>query len=451
MFSRIAKLFQGSAQAKLLSGAALAGILTMGVKGVGFLKELFVAYRFGTSDELDAYLVALLVPSLVAVALGGALRDGLIPGYSRERRRSEAAADGLVSNVLWVGAGALLGVALLLLLFDGPLMRMLASGFPPEKQERCARLLILLLPYVVFLGIATVLKGYLQANGRFVLSSAAPALLPVGTIVLLVALSGAPNGAWLSLGSGLGSLAVLAVLYAAACRLRNRSLLRKPGWGSPTRTVLWASLPLLAGTAVMEGFYFIDITMAAFLPAGSVATLSYGERICQVFSVAGFAMVQALFPHISDLAAAEDWTHFRRKVKRYVLLLAAGCLPLVLVLWFGSGFLVKILFERGEFDAEDTAQVSAVVRFAALQIPGYVLGALASRTVMALGANRFVLFTALAGLVANVFFNYWFMGIFGVPGIALSTAMVNAFMGGLLFLVAVRRVRILSGTTTAEK
>lgn len=441
MIEKVTQLLKGNAQAKLLSGAALAGLLTMGVKGVGFFKELFVAYRFGTSDELDAYLVALLVPALVAVSLGEALRNGMIPVYSIERRRLGEGADGLVSNLLWVGAGALLGVSLLLLLFGGLLKSGLASGFPPEKQARSVALLHLLLPYVLFFGVATVLKGYLQANGRFLLSSAAPALLPGGTILLLAVLPGPPNGAWLSLGTCLGSFATLALLYAAARRVRDRPLLRRPGWDAPTRSALWSALPLLAGAAVMEGFYFIDIAMAALLPAGSVATLSYGERICLVFSLAGFAMVQALFPHVSDLAAAADWDAFTRTVRRYAAILALLCLPLALVLWFGSELVVRLLFQRGEFTAEDTEQVGAVVRFAALQIPGYVLGALASRTVMALRANRFVLFVSLAGLAANVLFNYLFMAIFGVSGIALSTAMVNATMTVLLFLAATWIVR----------
>lgn len=441
MIQKAIKFLRGNAQAKLLTGAAVAGVLTMAVKGVAFLKELFVAYRFGTSDELDAYLVALLVPSLVAVSLGEALRDGSIPVYSEQRHRLGAGADGLVSNVLWVAMGVSLVCALSLLLF-GPFLKMgLAGGFPPEKQARSVQLLHLLLPYVVFLCAATVLKAYLQANGRFVVSSAAPALLPAGTILLLATRSGPPNGAWLSLGTCLGSFATLALLYVAACRIHRRSLLRRPGWDAPTRSAVWSSVPLLAGGAVMEGFYFIDISMAALLPAGSVAALNYGERICQALSVAGFAMILALFPHVADLAAAGDWKAFTKAMRRYTAILSLICLPIVLALWFGAEPLVRLLFERGEFTGEDTSQVSAVVRFSALVIPGYVLSSLASRAVMALRANRYILFIAFAGLAANVYFNHLFMGIFGVPGIALSTAMVNAVMAALLYLAAALVVR----------
>lgn len=443
-FSHLSRRFSEVGAAGLLSGAALAGMMTLGVKAVAFLKELLVAYRFGTSDELDAYLVALLVPALFAMAAGEGLRDGTIPVYSEERRRRPEDADAVFSNVIWVAVGILLAFSMVALLLGGPLMDLLGHGFSPEKRARSVALFHLLLPYVIFLGVANLLKGFLQSHRRFFLSASLPALLPMGTLLLLLVLPGTPTGAWLSLGSGVGALAMVAGLFIAARAARGRWLLRAPGWDAATRTALRGALPLMAGVGLVEGFHFIDFTMAAHLPAGSVATLSYGERVCQVFTVAGMAMVQAVYPHLSDLAAAMDWEGFRSTLRRYVLLLGGLCLPLVAVLSLGAGPLVRLIFERGEFTPEDSDRVAAVMRFAALQVPAGILMALGARAVMSLHANRFVMLASLAGLGGNVVLNLVFMRLLGVPGIALSTALVNGLIALLLLIVANRRAKRLA-------
>jgi putative peptidoglycan lipid II flippase len=180
------------------------------------------------------------------------------------------------------------------------------------------------------------------------------------------------------------------------------------------------------------------------LPAGSVAVLTYGERICGVFCITGLAVAQALFPKVAELAAQKDWKQLSRMALGFSSLILAGSLPFVILFWFASEPIIRIVFERGEFTPADTKEVAEVLRFAGFQVPGSILVALGARLVMALRANHFVLVTAICGLAVNVGLNLVFMRWFGVKGIALSTAIVNAFSAAMFYIYAGLRLRRLA-------
>ena len=52
-----------STNRRIFGAAVVVGLMTVAVRGMGMLKELLVAWRFGRSDELEAFLLAFVVPS----------------------------------------------------------------------------------------------------------------------------------------------------------------------------------------------------------------------------------------------------------------------------------------------------------------------------------------------------------------------------------------------------
>ncbi len=61
----IPRWFAGSVNRRILAALLTVGGLSVVVKAAATFKELAVAYRFGTGDAVDAFLIAFLVPSLV--------------------------------------------------------------------------------------------------------------------------------------------------------------------------------------------------------------------------------------------------------------------------------------------------------------------------------------------------------------------------------------------------
>jgi hypothetical protein len=121
--------------------------------------------------------------------------------------------------------------------------------------------------------------------------------------------------------------------------------------------------------------------------------------------------------------------------------MSALALPAALLLSWLAPWVIALLFERGSFTAENTQRVSDVLRFAALQIPFYILGSLASRVVVAMQATRFIIVLASVAVVGNATFNWLLMQRYGAAGIALSTVLVQMISAAMSCMFVLRMIR----------
>ena len=63
----------------LVHSVAMISILTLISKGLGFLREIMIANRFGSGMETDTYFVAMTGTVIIMGTLGAALNTTLIP------------------------------------------------------------------------------------------------------------------------------------------------------------------------------------------------------------------------------------------------------------------------------------------------------------------------------------------------------------------------------------
>jgi putative peptidoglycan lipid II flippase len=109
-----------------LASAAMLGTATVLVKLIALAKDWMVARRFGAGDELDAYLIAFMIPSFGVAVLGHSFASAFVPTYVRLSEERPADARRLVSGALAAGLVVLLTVALLLAATSGWLLPLVA-------------------------------------------------------------------------------------------------------------------------------------------------------------------------------------------------------------------------------------------------------------------------------------------------------------------------------------
>jgi putative peptidoglycan lipid II flippase len=237
----------------------------------------------------------------------------------------------------------------------------------------------------------------------------------------------------MALGLVAGHVVEAVVLIGWLARSGFRLRLARPGLDPDSRFVLRQYLPMVGGSLLMVNAQVVDQAMAAMLPAGNVAALSYGNKIMAVpLNVAVTALGTALVPYLSVLVAKRDWSALRHTVARYLRLSFGTALLPTAALAFWAAPLVRLLFERGAFGPEDTRVVAGVQALASLQIPFYVAGILVVRAISSLSANQILIRGAVLNLAVNVAFNLLFMRWLGVAGIALSTSVM--YLGSFTFL-----------------
>jgi len=450
-FGAAAAAWRSASTNRRIFGAALVvGTMTVGVRVTGMLKELLVAWRFGRSDELEAFLLAYVVPSLAVSVIAGAFGPALIPTFVRVRdaRGLDAARRLYVGVATW--SLLLLAAATVLMLVAAPLyLPRLASGFGPEKLYLTTRLMYVMAPLILFSGLAAVSGAILNANESFALPALSP-LLPALGAGLGALVSGGSRGAYaMALGLVAGHVAEAVLLVGWLARSGVRLRLVRPELDPDARFVLRQYLPMVGGSLLMVNTQVVDQAMAAMLPAGSVAALSYGNKIMAVpLNVAVTALGTALVPFLSVQVAKREWGALQHTVSKYVRLSFGLALLPTAALAFWASPLVRVLFERGAFGPEDTRVVAGVQVLASLQIPFYLAGVLVVRAISALSANHFLLWGNVLNLVVNVAFNLLFMRFLGVAGIALSTSVMYLVSFAFLYFCYSRLLRSLRRRTT---
>jgi len=419
---------------KILSAAAIVGFFTILTQIGGFAKELTVAAWFGTGDALDAFLIALLVPTFVVNVLAGSLSASFLPTFIHVYKNQGLAGaqkvlTGVITGFLFFG----LILSVILIVFTPLYLPALCSGFSPEKLKLAQMILYALVPIILLKGLSTICAGVLNALDNFALAAILPILGPLAAIFFILTV-GASLGIYALvigtiLGFGLEAFFIGGAITKRKFYLRPRLIRLDPD----LRIVIGQFLPMIAGSIIMGSTDIVDKGMAAALTPGSVAALNYGNKIiAAVMTLATTAIGTAVLPYFARMVAKKDWKNIRRTLKFYLSIIFTIGIPAVILIYTFSDSIVNIIFQRGSFTTEDTAIVSPVQAYFAFQIPFYVAGIVVVRLISALRANHILMWGAAINLVVNIGFNVLFIHFLGLKGIALSTSFV--YLISFLFL-----------------
>lgn len=442
---------------RIFRAVLVVGAFTVLAKLATAGKDLLVARSFGRSDALDAFLIAYLVPSFVMSLLAGALVVAFVPKFVEARQKQGLdAAQRLLSSTLFFATIFLVVVAILLALLAPFYLPYLGSHFSTPKLHLTRQLSYVLLPFILFGSGTMFVSGVLNAGERFALAAATPLITPL-VILGFLELGPARWGPFsLAYGVSAGSL-LEALVVAQALRSQDlRFVLKWRGLDSNLRGVFSQFAPMLGGTFLMCSTGLVDQAMAAMLSPGSVAALSYGNKVvAALIGIGSVAVSTAILPYFAKMAANQDWYGCQNTLKRYVLLVVAVTVPLTGCLMAFSRPLVRVLFQRGAFGPTDTELVSWVQTCYCIQIPFYICGQLFVRFLSSIQRNDMLMYIAGVNLFLDIALNLVLMKTLGIAGIALSTSVVYAVSFVLVTSSSVRflarRTRWLSVSTKAEE
>ncbi|MFO0700470.1 MAG: lipid II flippase MurJ [Nitrospira sp.] len=436
-----------SVNTSIFAAMVTVGGSTVCVKLVAMAKDVVIAMQFGTSDALDAFLIAYLLPSFAINLIAGSLNAALIPTYIQvQTQEGTQAAQHLLSSVTAWTIGILLALSVLLVLIAPYLFPMMASGFTVEKLALVQSLFYMMLPTLVLTGIATVWRALLNACNRFALAAIVPVVTSLVTVLLVVGMAERWGSSTIALGLVVGALIETAVLGWGLSR-EGVSLL--PWWrgASPAvKQVLGQYVPMVAAAFLMGGTDLVSQSMAATLSPGSVSALSYGNKLANVMlGIGELAVSSAVFPHFSRMVAVRDWSGLRHTLLTYSRWLFIGTLPVVTALIYYSEPLIALAFQRGAFSAADTHLVGQIQTIYLLQVPLYIVKTLFVKQISAFKANHVFMWGNAINLTMSILLTYVLMQWFGVIGIAMATTLMYLISGVFLLWVSLRLMKVNAG------
>lgn len=424
------------------------GALTFLCKVVAAAKELVIAYRFGVSDALDAFLIAFVLPQFAIELIGGSLNGALIPTFIYVREHEgQVAAQRLLSGVMVASIVLALAGLVLLALLGSVILPLLASGFTPEKLALTQQLYFMLLPTMLFCGIATIWRAILNAGENFALGAISPIVTPFLTMCLLLGITDWDQIFVLTIATVVG-LALEAGLLG--WELRKRGFALMPWWygASPAiRQVLRQYIPAVAASFLMGSTTLVAQSVAAMLGSGSVSILAYASKATTLLlGIGSVAVSTAIMPHFSRLVAFGDSIGVRQTFKTYAQIIVLVTVPLTVILMYCSEPLVRLFLQRGAFTEGDTSLVGQVQAIYLMQVPLYILSTLCVRVISSFKASHLLLWGTIINLILSIVCNYLFAQWFQVAGIALAISLMY-LISTIYLLCAV--TRLTAGTLSA--
>lgn len=418
----------GDSNYRILRGIVLVFFFMVLGRLAGLLKEMVIAYRHGVSEVVDVYVFTFVVVSWIPVVFQSIGQSILVPLFRRldpEKRRI------FFSELLLVTILFGIGVCLFLFFCAGSIIQLLASGFSPETMDSATSFIRLISPSVVLLMIVTIFSAELLSREHHsnTLAEAAPALVLFVT-VLAWPLDRPPLEPF-AFGTLFGLVLHCLILVWISQPTLTKKLFSPDGHGGIWRELGAAMTVLGVGAIIMAVAKPLDQMVAARFGEGAVALLSYSMRTLALGIGLGMTMVsRALLPVLSDTSNSVT-TRFRITRQWTLYMLVIGVLG-VLAAWGVIPSLVQVVFERGAFTADNTVQVSNLVRYGLFQVPFILVGMVIVQLFTSLGEYRIVAISGIVGAIVKLVTIVPMASFLGLPGIMLSSAVM--YFGTFLYL-----------------
>jgi putative peptidoglycan lipid II flippase len=408
---------------------------------LGLAREIVVANYFGARGPINAFTVAFQIPNLVrALVADAALSSAFVPVFSELLEKGERArAWRVASTLFWLLLLGLTGVTALFVLAAPLLVPPMTDAY----DDLTVTLSQILFPIVALLGVSGIVVGILNSYEHFTIPALTPVfwnLAIIAGLVIGVPRADSPDAelyvyaAAILAGTVIQVLLPLPWLRGLDGRLRLAFDIRDPAVGQVIRLMgpVTLSLGLINVNAVIGTVFaakLIDPTISpnAIDKAFRVYMLPQG-----MFSV---AVATVLFPALSRLAARGDIGGFRDLVSTGLrqinfLLLPAAAASAVL-----AEPIIRLLYERGEFDPDETPVVAGALAAFSLGLAFNGMMLMLNRAFFSLQRPWWPTWVALGNLVLNVvlYFAFYRVGTWGIP-LAVSLANVAATIALVILL-----------------
>ena len=452
------RLVEDAARGRRLAVSTAIFSLATGLSRIlGLVREIVTSYFFGASGRINAFTVAFQLPNLVrALVADAAVSSAFVPVFSEllekgERKRAWRVASSLFWLLL-LGLGGLTALFIVL----APWV-MAPFGDPGGSRSLTIALSRILFPIVALLGVSGIVVGILNSYEHF----SVPALTPVfWNLAIIAGLAvGVPQAHSVDTKLYIYAFAVLAgtviqvLLPVPWLRGRDGRLELVLDWHDPAvRQVLRLFVPVTLGLGLINFNALVDTLFASRLLDPELAPTSIDKafRIYMLpqgmFSV---AVATVLFPSLSRLAARRDLDGFRHTVGLGLRQIAFMLVPASVVSAVLAEPIVRLLYQRGQFNASQTIVVSgALAAFSAgLMFNGAML--MLNRAFFSLQSNWVPTLVALGNLTLNAALDaaFYHLGIWGIP---LSTSVVNIAGTAVLIVLLRRRVHRIELRETAR-
>ncbi len=420
---------------------ALVGLLYIANRGLGLLRDVVIAGRFGTSPDLDAYYAAFRIPDfLFLVVASGAFGAAFIPIFvGFIGRGEEAQASRLASAMINLTMCALAVLSVIGFALARPLMtHVVAPGLSPDQQDLATSLTRLLLAQSIFLGLGGAAMGILNARSTFLAPALAPVTYNLGIIfgaIVLAPRFGVRGLAYGVVAGAVGHFLTQLPSLTRAIRYTPAALIGTLGIGEVAKLLV----PRMFGQAIFALNFIVVTSFASRLGEGRVSAFQFGYTLFLLpHGVFALSAATVLFPRLSQLAANRDWGGFREAYAGALRGVLFFLIPASAALVALHTAIPEAVFQLGAFTSKSTDLTGESLGALATALIAYGVVEIATRAFFALRDTRTPVIAGVVTIALNLPLSFLLSRAFGLGGLALSLS-VTTWLEMMILLIVLRR------------
>ena len=361
---------------KLFKNIFTVGFWTFISRILGMIRDVFLLSFIGVGPILDAFIVAFRLPNMFRRFFAeGAFSAAFVPMYSKRLHRREKAESFALEAMSGLTFVLLIGTGLGMVFMPG-LVWVTASGFiGDDRFELAVEYGQIMFPYILFVSLAALLSGALNARGRFAMAAAAPAFLNI-TVIAALSLAWVLKlqpAVFLVWSVPLAGILQLSLLWFGARQSGMMVKFVRPKLSKEMRHLIKVAFPAALANGVVQINLLVGTIVASFFP-GAVSWLYGADRLYQLpLGVVGIAVSIVLLPELSIRLQAGDRTGAQIAFSRASEISFSLSFPASVALFVIPTPLVSALFEHGATDRKDVEAISLACAIYGLGLPAFML------------------------------------------------------------------------------
>ncbi len=410
--------------------------LTLLSKGFGFVRDMIVAYFFGTGRVMDAFVSSQTPLNFTSSVIMGAVATVFIPLFIRTKKsKGEKESQHFSATTFYLSLTAISFFVAIMFAFPKDAVHLFFPGFSNVRLDLTAK-------FVRWMSLATLLTattGFLSALLRSEKKFLAYPMVGIGfdfVVIGLLFIFHKFGAASLAIAWTGGPLFMVAVLgFAERKYLNPFKIKRMP----ETRELLKLTAPMFFSSAFGMLNTIVDRTFASTLNIGAISALMYARRISGAANgILGTPVVQASYPTISSHAADENMDALVSTVKKAMKVLSFFLIPISFAMFPLAKGVIGIIFQRGHFTSNSTLMTYPVLIAASISLFTMSYNGVLVRIYYAFKDSKTPMVFGIIGIGLNIILNFIFIHPLKQTGLALSTS-ISSFYFTIAVLISLRK------------
>ena len=423
----------------LIKSTSTFSFFTLISRILGYLRDVLIAIYLGSGPIADAFFVAFRIPNTFRRLFSeGTFNAAFVPSYSSElvlgKKKSEKFAN-KIFNLLLIG---LLLIVLIIEIFMPSFVFIIAPGFSDnsDKLDLTISLTRITFPFLLFVSLSSFFSAVLNSHNKFAVASAAPIILNIFLILVLIFQSYLKDDLVFYLSYAVTFAGIIQLIFLLFFIRKFYFPIIKFNFSIDDKIKLFFKklLPSIFSSGVTQINILVGTIIASF-QASAVSYLYYADRIYQInLAIAGIAIGTVLLPSLTKHIQSKNKNKIDFIQNKALELSLFLSLPATLALLIASEEITTSLFGYGSFDLLSVKNSSIALFYFALGLPAFSFIKIFSSFLFARHNTKIPFYFSVFSVIINIAISLYFFNKIGFIIIPIATT-ISSWINALLLLI----------------